>query len=451
MVVMTMLMMAFAVVLPPAHAPAAPADYPVLANATPWADFVAAEAATTRPLSFEQLPFAHPIFILYSSGTTGTPKCLVHSAGGTLLQHKKEHMLHGDLRPTDKLFYFSTLGWMMYNWLISGLSVGATVVLWEGSPLFPRSTVLFDMIDRVGVSVFGVSPKYLEAVERSGAVPRDSHSLASLRAVLSTGAPLDDHQFDFVYSAIKPNVVLGSITGGTDIVSCWAGNNPEKPVVRGEIQGLNLGMRVFAYDANANPVYDTRGDLVCTAPFPSMPVYFWNDPDGVKYRKAYFSKFPGVWSHGDFLIISSSTGGIRMLGRSDGTLNPSGVRFGSAEIYHVMDSIPEVADSVVVGQKWGGDERVVLFVKLADGVAALDDDLLLIIKKAIRSQLSARHVPAVILPIADVLYTINGKKVEVAIKRILAGADPAAVDRSAFANPDALDLFVGIPELQPVS
>lgn len=397
-----------------------------------------------RPLTFEQVPFNTPLFIMYSSGTTGTPKCMVHSAGGTLLQQKKEHVFHGDARPDDVIFFYTTVGWMMWQWLVAALSVGATVVLFEGAPVYPGPHTLWDMADEHGVTIFGTSPKYLSALEASSYRPIASNKLTALRAVLSTGAPLQPSQFDFVYRAIKARVLLGSISGGTDIISCFAGSNPDLPVYRGEIQAPNLGMAVYAYGSDGKPVYDQRGDLVCSTPFPSMPVFFWNDPEGAKYRKAYFAAFPHVWAHGDYCIVSSRTGGLIMLGRSDGTLNPGGVRFGSAEIYRVLEGIPDVLDSVCIGQHWNGDERVVLFIKLRPG-ADFSPELVAAIKAKVRQDLSARHVPAKILPVAEIPYTINGKKVEIAVRQIVHGE--VVAERGQLANPDVLDAFTNIPEL----
>ncbi|KAL5265159.1 hypothetical protein ACHWQZ_G006042 [Mnemiopsis leidyi] len=396
-------------------------------------------------LTFEQLPFNHPMYLMFSSGTTGPPKCMVHSAGGTLIQHLKELVLQSDLSRDDVLFYYTTTGWMMWNWLVSGLAAGSSIVLYDGSPFLPTVTNLWDLTDQCKISIFGTSPKWLQACEEKAMCPRSTHDLTSLRAVLSTGAPLAPHQYDYVYNNIKLDLQLSSITGGTDIISCFAGSIAEMPVYRGQLQYRNLGMAVFAYDHNGKELYDSDGELVCTKPFPSMPIYFGNDPDGAKYRKAYFDKYDGVWSHGDFVTLDSVTGGLVMNGRSDGTLNPGGVRFGSAEIYNVMDSFPTIADSLCVGQKIKDDERVVLFLKMAEG-KKLTEELIKEVKLSIRSRLSARHVPSVIMEIADIPYTINGKKVEVAIKKIVSGEKVGA--SGALRNPEALDLYRDIPQLK---
>eukprot|EP00128_Syssomonas_multiformis_P009652 Colp12_sorted_trinity150504_noHs@25257 len=408
-------------------------------------DFVAAAGAHVPELTFEQLPFNHPMYIMFSSGTTGVPKCMVHSTGGTLIQHKKEHILHGNLTRDDTILYYTTTGWMMHPWLISALSVGATVVLYDGSPFKPHNNVLWDLVDEVGITIFGTSAKWLATCEDLKMCPMKTNKLTTMHTILSTGSPFKPESFDYVYRDVKKDVLLGSITGGTDLISCFAGSNPTLPVVRGEVQSRNLGMKVEAW-VDGKMKYDVSGELVCTAPFPSMPVYFLNDDDGSKYQKAYFVQNPGVWSHGDFCCVSSQTNGIVMLGRSDGTLNPSGVRFGSAEIYNITDTFPEVQDSLCVGQMIGCDERVVLFLKLRPNVE-FTDALVKKMQVAIRSQLSARHVPAVILPIEDIPYTINGKKVEVAVKKIISSGE-AVTHRGALANPASLDLYYNIPALQ---
>eukprot|EP01137_Pigoraptor_chileana_P031236 Opistho-2@18761 len=395
-------------------------------------------------LKFEQLPFNHPLYVMFSSGTTGVPKCMVHSAGGTLIQHLKEHRLHADLSRSDVLFYYTTTGWMMWNWLVSGLASGATVVLYDGSPFIPTPVTLWDLSDEIGITIFGTGAKWLAALEDKHIHPIETHKLTSIRTILSTGSPLKPESFDYVYTHIKKDVLLGSITGGTDIISCFAGSNPAVPVIRGEIQSRNLGMKMESWDEGAHPVFDESGELVCTVPFPSMPVSFWNDADGSKYRSAYFGKYDGVWAHGDFVQISSATGGIWMLGRSDGTLNPAGVRFGSAEIYHVVEPFPEIADSLCVSQKMGADERVILFVLMNAG-HEFNDQLKKRVAHAIREQLSARHVPAIIMQTTAIPYTINGKKVEVAVKRIIAGEK--VLNRASLANPESLDLYASIPQL----
>jgi len=395
-------------------------------------------------LTFAQLPFAHPLYIMYSSGTTGLPKSIVHSAGGTLIQHLKELRLHGDLSQDDTIFYFTTCGWMMWNWLVSSFAAGATVVLYDGNPFYPDAKALWNMTDELGISVFGTSAKYLDALENFGAKPRESHHLTRLRAILSTGSPLSNESFEFVYRDIKEDVLLGSIAGGTDLISCFALANPTLPVYRGELQCRGLGMAVEAFDDDGRPVTDTQGELVCTRAFPSMPIYFWNDPDGQKYFDAYFADYPGVWRHGDYIVLSEH-GGVTMYGRSDATLNPGGVRIGTSEIYSVVENLPQVADSLVVGQKWEDDERVILFVKL-NPEENLDDALINAIRTAIRSSCSPRHVPAKIMETADVPYTINGKKVEIAVKKIIHGENVS--NRSALANPESLDLYLDLVELE---
>jgi len=391
--------------------------------------------------AFEPLPFDHPLYVLYSSGTTGKPKCIVHGAGGTLLQHLKELRLHTEVRPGDRLFFFTTCGWMMWNWLVSGLAAGATVVLYDGSPLHPGPDALWEMAERERLTHFGTSPKYLSALEKSEYRPREQFSLPALRSVLSTGSPLAPEQFDFVYSAVKPDVQLASISGGTDIISCFALGNPWLPVRRGELQCRGLGMAVDVFDDQGRPLRGAPGELVCTRAFPSMPVGFWNDADGSRYRAAYFERFPGVWHHGDYAELTLH-GGLRIAGRSDATLNPGGVRIGTAEIYRVVDALPEVLESVVVGHRLDNDERVVLFVRLREGVA-FGDALVRRIRAAIREQLSPRHVPARVLPCPEVPRTISGKITELAVRDLLHGRPVRNAD--ALANPAALDHFRNLP------
>jgi len=395
------------------------------------------------PLSFERLPFDHPLYVLYSSGTTGVPKCIVHGAGGTLLQHLKEHLLHTDLKPGDRLFFFTTCGWMMWNWLASALAAEATLVLYDGSPFHPGPSVLWEMAADEGVTIFGTSPKYLAALEKEGYRPRDRHALGVLRTMLSTGSPLAPEQFDFVADAIGPDIQLASITGGTDIVSCFALGNPLLPVYRGEIQCRGLGMQVEVWNDDGQPVTGVKGELVCSAPFPSMPVGFWNDPDGSRYRAAYFERFPGVWHHGDYAVLTER-GGLVILGRSDAVLNPGGVRIGTAEIYRQVEQLGEVLDSVVVGQEFANDVRVVLFVRLREGLT-LDDTLRDRIRRQIRANTTPRHVPAKIVQVPEIPRTISGKVVELAVRETIHGRPVKNTD--ALANPAALEHFRNRPEL----
>lgn len=391
-----------------------------------------------RAPSFKPLPFGHPAYILYTSGTTGSPKCIVHSAGGTLLQHLKELALHSDLQRQDCIFFFTSCGWMMWNWLVSSLALGSKVVLYDGSPFSPHAGSLFDLIDRERISIFGVGAKYISAVEKSGLEPGRSHSLASLRTILSTGSPLSPGSFDYVYSKIKRDVHLASISGGTDIVSCFALGNPTGPVYSGELQVPGLGMRVDVFGDDGEPLpVGATGELVCTQPFPAMPLGFWNDSDGRRYREAYFERFPGVWHHGD-LCERRPSGGFRIWGRSDAVLNPGGVRIGTAEIYNAVEAMPEVAEAVAVGFERGGDEQVVLLVMLTnDGV--LDDLLVADIKQTIRRRASPRHVPAEVLQVDDIPRTRSGKVAELAVKRALAGRP--VTNTMALANPDVLDAY----------
>lgn len=410
-------------------------------------DFLAAGKGDQAPqLEFEQLPFSHPLFIMFSSGTTGAPKCMVHSAGGTLIQHLKEHVLHGDTTSSDILLYYTSVGWMMWNWMVSALATGAALVLYDGSPLVPSPTVLCDLVDRIGITILGTGAKWLSVLEEKNLRPAETHSLQTLHTILSTGSPLKAQSYEYVYRDIKSNVLLGSISGGTDIISCFMGQNVSLPVHRGEIQARSLGMAVEAWDEEGKAVWGESGELVCTRPFPSQPTHFWMDESGSKYHKAYFSKFPGVWAHGDYCRINPKTGGIVMLGRSDGTLNPNGVRFGSSEIYNIVEAFEEVTDSLCVPQyNRDGEERVVLFLKMAPG-HAFRPELTKRIRDAIRLGLSARHVPSVILETKAIPYTINGKKVEVAVKQVIAGK--AVENHGAFSNPETLDLYRHIPELQ---
>jgi len=390
------------------------------------------------------LPFNHPLYILYSSGTTGIPKCIVHGAGGTLLQHLKEHQLHCDVRPGDRVFYFTTCGWMMWNWLVTALASEAAIVLYDGAPFHPDGNRLFDLADRAGATLFGTSAKFIDAVNKAGLEPVRTHSLATVRTITSTGSPLAPESFDFVYRAIKADVHLASISGGTDIVSCFVGGNPNAPVWRGEIQVPGLGMDVDVFDADGRSLARDPGELVCRSPFPSMPVGFWNDPDGSRYRAAYFERFAGVWCHGDW-VERTPHGGFIIHGRSDATLNPGGVRIGTAEIYRQVEQLAEIVESLAVGQHWEGDERIVLFVRLAPGVS-LDADLKERIVRRIRTNTTPRHVPARIVQVADIPRTKSGKIVELAVRSVIHGKDVA--QREALANPEALDLYRDLPDLR---
>ncbi len=392
----------------------------------------------------QRLPFDHPLYILFSSGTTGVPKCITHGVGGTLLQHLKEHQLHTDLGPDDKLFYFTTCGWMMWNWLVSALASGSAITLYDGSPFRPGPEAMFDLVDELGISALGTSAKSIAGWENAGLKPRESHQLSSLKVILSTGSPLLPASFDYVYRDIKDDVCLSSISGGTDIVSCFALGCPTLPVYRGELQCVGLGMQVeIRNDAGAVVVNET-GELTCSAPFPCMPVGFWNDADGTRYRQAYFDKFPGIWSHGDFARITEH-GGVIIYGRSDATLNPGGVRIGTAEIYRQVETLPQIAEALCIGQQWQDDERIVLFVVMAAG-EQLSDDLKNVIRQTIRANTSPRHVPAVIIAVDDLPRTISGKLSEIAVRDVVHGR--AVKNTDALANPQSLELFRDVPELQ---
>ena len=406
-----------------------------------WQQFMGSTSGAE--IAFAQLPFDHPLYILYSSGTTGVPKCIVHSAGGILLQHLKEHVLHCDLGRDERLMYFTTCGWMMWNWLVSSLAVGLTMVLYDGSPLAPQADVLWDVVQNERLTVLGTSPKYLAAIAKAALAPRQTHDLASLRMILSTGAPLSAASFDYVYSSIKPDVHLASISGGTDICACFAIGNPIAPVYRGEMQTRALAMKVEVFDEHGRPVVGAKGELVCTAPFPSMPLGFWNDPRGEKYAQAYFARFPGVWCHGDYAEITEHDGMV-IHGRSDAVLNPGGVRIGTAEIYRQVEQVPEVLESLVIGQQWQDDVRVVLFVKLRPGTV-LDTPLKERICRQIRLGSTPRHVPAKIVQVADIPHTKSGKIVELAVRDVVHGR--AVQNAEALANPEALEGFRNLPEL----
>ncbi|MGA7985211.1 MAG: acetoacetate--CoA ligase [Burkholderiales bacterium] len=405
------------------------------------ADFIAPFSA--RAVEFEQVGFNDPLYILYSSGTTGVPKCIVHGAGGTLLQHLKEHRLHSDVGPGDRVFYFTTLGWMMWNWLVSGLGAGATLLLYDGSPFVARGRILFDFADAEGMTHFGTSAKFIDAIAKVGLHPARTHKLEKLRAMLSTGSPLLPEGFDYVYGKVKADLCLSSISGGTDIVSCFVLGNPALPVWRGEIQCKGLGLAVEVFDDQGRPLIGEKGELVCTRSFPAMPLGFWNDPDGARYRAAYFEKYPNVWRHGDWCEITPH-GGMIIYGRSDAVLNPGGVRIGTAEIYRQVESLDEVVESIVVGQDWEGDVRVVLFVKLREG-RTLDENLMNRIKKRIRDNATPRHVPDKVLQVADIPRTKSGKIVELAVREAVHGRPVKNLE--ALANPEALEHFRGRAEL----
>ena len=418
-------------------------------NAVGWDAFLAPQPA--GPIDYARLPFDHPLYILFSSGTTGEPKCIVHGAGGTLLQHLKEHLLHGDLKAGDRLFYFTTCGWMMWNWLASGLAAGATLLLYDGSPFIDRGKALWDFAEAERITHFGTSAKYIDHAKKIGVVPCKDFGLAHLRTLFSTGSPLAPESFDYVYQCVKEDLCLSSIAGGTDIVSCFALGCPTLPVWRGELQCRGLGMQVDVYDDNGKPVgagSQIKGELVCTAPFPSMPVHFWNDPADVKYRATYFERFPGVWCHGDYVELTEHDGLI-FHGRSDATLNPGGVRIGTAEIYRQVEQLPEVVESLVVGQDWPpgevGDVRVILFVRLQDGIK-LDQALIERIKQHIRASTTPRHVPAKVLQVTDIPRTKSNKIVELAVRDIVHGLEVKNIE--ALANPEALEQYRDRDELK---
>ena len=413
-----------------------------LENGVALADFIAPFAA--GEIDFARLPFDHPLYIMFSSGTTGVPKCIVHGAGGTLLQHLKEHRLHADVRHGERLFYFTTCGWMMWNWLVSGLASEATLLLYDGSPFYPSGNIIFDFAAEEGMNVLGTSAKFIDAAHKHGIVPAQTHELSALRAILSTGSPLAPESFDYVYRDVQPEVCLSSISGGTDIVSCFALGSPVLPVYRGELQCRGLGLAVDVFDDDGRPLRREKGELVCTKPFPSMPIGFWNDADGSKYHAAYFDRFDNIWCHGDYVELTEHDGLI-IYGRSDAVLNPGGVRIGTAEIYRQVEQLEEVTESLVIGQDWDGDVRVVLFVTLREGIA-LDEALTARIKKQIRANTTPRHVPAKVVQVADIPRTKSGKIVELAVRHVVHGRE--VKNQEALANPQALALFADLPELQ---
>ncbi|MGJ5814300.1 acetoacetate--CoA ligase [Paludibaculum fermentans] len=408
-------------------------------HAIRWQDEIA--FYPPKPLTFVQLPFEHPLYILFSSGTTGLPKCMVHGAGGTLLQHLKEHVLHTDVKPNDRLFYHTTCGWMMWNWLVSALATGACIVLYDGSPVYPRQDVLWDMAAASRVTIFGTSAKYLMLMQKAGSSPRTTHDLLALRTVLSTGSPLPFESWEYIYSHIHPDIQVSSISGGTDIVSCFALGNPVGPVYRGEIQVRGLGMHVEVFNQQGQPVVGEKGELVCHPPFPSMPLYFWNDPGESKYRAAYFERFPGVWCHGDWAEITPR-GGVIISGRSDTTLNPGGVRIGTAEIYRQVEQVDEVLESLVIGLNVDNDVEIILFVKLRPGID-LSPELKDRLCRQIRTGASPHHVPRHIFPVSDLPRTVSGKLSEVAVRETLLGHP--VPNTTALANPESLVNFISLP------
>ena len=415
-------------------------DLSNLPGAINYLDFSSNDASE---IEFAQLPFEHPLYIMYSSGTTGLPKCMVQSGGGVLLHQMKELLLHTDLKRDDTIFYFTTCGWMMWNWLTTSLAVGATLVLFDGNPFHPGPDALWRMAEEEKITIFGTSAGYIAALKNAGVKPGKQFNLSRLKALLSTGSPLSKEDFRFIYQEVKADLQLASISGGSDLNGCFALGNPMGPVYEGELQCRGLAMKVFAYDENGTPVVGTQGELVCTAPFPSMPIYFWDDQDGKKYQAAYFEGFPGAWTHGDFIEVTER-GGLIMYGRSDATLNPGGVRIGTAEIYRIIEQMEEIEDSVVVGQKWQNDSRVILFVKMKSSYE-LTDELQQRIRKDIRGNASPRHVPVKIIEVPDIPYTLNMKKVELAVQKMIHGQE--VKNKDALKNPEALNFYADIKEL----
>ena len=417
-------------------------DLTLIPHSVSWTEVMENHSGGTP--GFRQLPADHPLYIMYSSGTTGLPKCLVQSAGGILVHHLKELVLHTDVKREDTIFYYTTCGWMMWNWLVSSLGAGATVLLYDGSPLHPDPLAMWRLVEAENVSIFGTGARYLEELSRQKIEPGAHLPLDHLKTVLSTGSPLCKEGFHWVYENVKKDVQLSSICGGTDLNGCLAIGNPTLPVYPGELQCRPLGMATDSFDENGEPVRDAKGELVCSNPFPSMPLGLWGDDDGSRYQAAYFDRFPGVWAHGDYVMIRGDTGGLIVFGRSDTTLNPGGVRIGTAELYPAVESVNGVEDSLVVGQDWGHDTRIILFVKLREGVA-LDDELVGQIRKSIIARTTRRHLPAKILPVSDIPYTISGKKVELAVRNII--HDEPVTNRDALRNPQCLEMYKDLPAL----
>jgi acetoacetyl-CoA synthetase len=419
-------------------------DISQIPNAIHYDDFLSKE--NSLEIQFEQLPFDHPLYIMFSSGTTGKPKCMVQGAGGVLINHLKELLLHTDLTRGDRIFYITSCSWMMWNWLLSSLAVGATIMLYDGNPNYPDAGAMWKLIQDEKITVFGCSASYIHFLKKENISPRKDYDLSSLREISQTGSPLSEDGFEYVYQKVKSDLHFNSISGGTDINGCFAAGSPTLPVYAGELQSPALGMKIKAYDENGNQVYDEQGELVCEAPSPSMPLYFWNDPDGSKYHKAYFDVYPNVWRHGDYIVIHSDTCGVTFYGRSDAVLKPSGVRIGTAEIYAQMEKLPEIADSLAIGQNYQDDQRVVLFVKLAPGFK-LTDELKDKIRKTLRENASPRHVPALILETPDIPYTLNMKKVESAVTNIINGR--AVSNKDALINPGSLEFYEQVlPQLE---